>query len=436
MLFSMPTRPEPQHQVFWEIQHASTACKPEPLESDATVDAVVIGAGVAGLMCAQALREAGHSVMVLERSTCGGEASGRTSGFITPDSELELGDLVRNEGPEEAKRLWEFVLGGLEAIRGNIEKSGMQCDYQVQDSLFIANDAKGFKIVSEEHTCRTDLGYASKLYEKADIAGAIGSDAYAGGVRYPGTFGINSYLFCAGMRDMLRKAGVKIHDGTAVTDICPDGVKARGHRVKAKSVIVCTDRFLPELGIAPRDIYHAQTFLSVSQPLSDADVARMFPDKRLMVWDTDLIYQYFRVTGDNRLLLGAASMFYTYDAKARKTPGRIVRKMRNYLENKFPWLKTELAYVWPGLIGVSKDFVPVAGRHAQMQNVYFMGGAAGLPWAAALGRYVAEKIGNDRSDMDTVLRPGRPSAVPSALQGILGPRLSFALAHGYAKYLR
>jgi glycine/D-amino acid oxidase-like deaminating enzyme len=56
-----------------------------------------VGGGIAGLSAAQWLSEMAStlSVCLLEAETCGAGASGRSSGFITPDSELELKDLVR-----------------------------------------------------------------------------------------------------------------------------------------------------------------------------------------------------------------------------------------------------------------------------------------------------------------------------------------------------
>jgi gamma-glutamylputrescine oxidase len=98
----------PIPRVYWYDQRPREAPPVTPLAKDLRTEVVVVGGGVAGLSCAQALREQGRRVVLLEASTCGGGASGRSSGFITPDSELELSDLVRNRGPEDAQRLWEF----------------------------------------------------------------------------------------------------------------------------------------------------------------------------------------------------------------------------------------------------------------------------------------------------------------------------------------
>ncbi len=85
---------------------------------------------------------------------------------------------------------------------------------------------------------------------------------------------------------------------------------------------------------------------------------------------------------------------------------------------------------------MSKDFAPVVGRHTVFPAVYFAGAAAGLPWAAALGEYLAQKITDGREELDEALSPARSFAIGSRLQGVLGKPLAFAASHAVAKYLR
>src|SRR6476660_2050173 len=117
------------------------------LQEDLSCDVVVIGGGMAGLMCTQELQNAGKSVIILEKTFVGSGASGKSSGFITPDSELELYNLYDDLGAKAAKELWEFVKGGVEAIKNNIIANNFECDYQVQDSLFVAASKSDFKTV-------------------------------------------------------------------------------------------------------------------------------------------------------------------------------------------------------------------------------------------------------------------------------------------------
>jgi gamma-glutamylputrescine oxidase len=170
--------------VYW---YGGETPQAEPLRGAVRSEVVVVGGGMAGLTCAQTL-----AVTVVERAFCAAGASGKTSGFITPDSELELSDLVSNYGERRGQALWEFAKSGVERIRRTIEELGIDCDYQVQDSLFVARTARAFrKVIEAEHRTHSSLGYRSTLYDRESLAAIVGSRAYHGGIRYAGTFGMN-----------------------------------------------------------------------------------------------------------------------------------------------------------------------------------------------------------------------------------------------------
>ena len=126
----------------------------------------------------------------------------------------------------------------------------------------------------------------------------------------------------------LVKRGVRLYEATPVLALERGVARTAGGSVRAKHFIVATDRFLPELGLEQRDIYHAQTFLTVSTPLSQDQIERIFPGDRTMVWDTDLIYQYFRLVEGNRLLLGASSLRYTFRHHEEDVLSPVLRKIR------------------------------------------------------------------------------------------------------------
>jgi gamma-glutamylputrescine oxidase len=419
--------------VYW---YGPTAPRVAPLRRDLHSDVVVVGGGIAGLTCAQALVERGVEVALLEQAFCGAGASGKSSGFITPDSELELSDLVSRYGERRGRELWEFAKLGVARILRTIEELGVACDYQPQDSLFVARSARAFRrVIEAEHQTHVSLGYRARIYDRSSLETIVGSSAYHGGIRYGGTFGINSYAYCRALRDGLESRGVRIYEGTPVVRFTRDGVETAEARVSARSVAVLADRYLPELGLATYEVSQVQTFLAVSQPLRVEQIETIFPADRFMVWDTDLAYQYFRITGDGRLLLGSSHLCDMYRSRPFSTQ-QVARKLYRYLAAYFPSLKTELEYLWPGLIGVSKDFLPVVGRHDGLPTVHFAAAAAGLPWAAALGDYLAQKITGGRDELDELLSSRRSFTIERPLQRLVGKPLAFALSHGAAKYLR
>ncbi len=127
----------PQDQVFWYLNNNLAA----PLMHDITADVVVVGGGMAGLTTAQQFHDKGCKVVLIEKNYCGAGASGKSSGFITPDSELSLFELMRLFGKDTGKKIWKLIGSGVDIIENNIKNYQIDCDYQKQDTLILANSA-------------------------------------------------------------------------------------------------------------------------------------------------------------------------------------------------------------------------------------------------------------------------------------------------------
>jgi gamma-glutamylputrescine oxidase len=419
--------------VYWYSRREPHAAR--RLAGEVRADVVVVGGGMMGLTCAQRLHAAGLSVALVERDSCGAGASGKSSGFITPASEIELGSLLAHHGPQEARKLWEFVSSGVELIRANFRDHAFACDFQVQDSLYVANKGRRAKHVREEHEARVELGYPSRFYEGADVLQVLGTSRYAAGVRHGGTFSIDPFAYCQALRDLLEARGVAIFEGSAVTRLRADGVDTAHGSVRARHVVVCTDRFLPELGALEDEIYHVQTFLGMSSPLPQEQILGMFPDGLAMTWDSDLVYNYFRVAGPDRLLLGGGDLLHTYAHSPASSLAGFARGSRAYFEHKFPGVVVDLEFVWSGMLGVSKDLLPVMGADRVHDSIWYAGAATGLPWAAALGVYAAERIIDARRDFDELFSPDRKFVIGRRMQAWLSTPLTFAISNGIAKRL-
>lgn len=416
----------PQDQVFWYINRADI----KPLTKDIITDVVVIGGGMAGLTAAHSFHKRGLKVVLLEKNYCGSGATGKSSGFITPDSELSLSDLVRIYGEAEGKKLWQFVESGVNTIRSTIEDYTIACDYQKQDTLVVASTKGAFNSsITKEHATRQQVGYESSLYTESELPTILGSCSYKGGISYGGTFGIHGYRYCSGLKTVLQELGVQIYEETPALAIQDHFVKTPLATVKAEHIIVCIDRFAHALENLYDKLYHVQTFLMLSAPLTQAQVKTIFPRDPYLIWDTDLIYHYFRLTGDNRIMVGGSDLFYSYASKETHNNTRMVQKLTNYFTKKFPQSDVQFEYIWPGLIGLSKDIFPLCGPDKTMPSVYYAVAAAGLPWAAALGTYSSEAILDKRNDLDIYLSPYRSFKLGRLTQRILGTKLTFALSN-------
>lgn len=423
----------PDQQVFWFIKNTS---KPKLLSGIVKADIAIIGGGMAGLSAALAFAKKGVRVALVERYYCGAGATGKSSGFITPNAELDLSHIKRRFGPQKGHAIWEFVASGVHSIKNTIEAYNISCDYQVQDTLVVANGRWGMRDIVKEDTTRAGYGYESTLFNERSLQTVLGSNGYVGGVLYGDSFGINAYAYCQGLKKVLEDMGVEIYEETPALAVGHGKVQTPQGEIQADKIVVCTDYAIPELGKLKHQIYHAQTILMASAPLSDKQINAIFPKNRLLVWDTDLVYNYYRITGDNRLLLGGATILKTFATKLDHNPKSVVKKLTRYFDKKFPDVHPQFEYVWPGFIGISKDILPIMGSDPKDASLYYVSAATGLPWAAATGTYSAEHIIDKRSDMDTFFAPTRSFPIGAFMHYVIGKRASFALSNFISEKLR
>ncbi len=415
----------PQDQNFWYLQRSDAA----PLNTHKETEVVIIGGGMAGLTAAHAFAKKGKKVILLEAHYCGAGASGKSSGFIEPNGEMSLSELVYRYGAEGAKTIWELIQKhGIDYIHNNIKHYQLNCDYTKQDSLEVASSEKDVTNILKEAENLARFGYETNFIKKEDISLILGSEKYYGGVTYPNSFGISAYKYCQAMKNILITEGVEIYEETPALNIQEHLVTTLHATIKANYIIVCTDRFTPLLGKLTKEIYHVQNFLLVSESLIPDMIQKIFPQKELMVWDTELIYNFYRMTG-NRLLVGGGSILNVYNGTESYHSNYMYKKLTGYIKNIFPNLEIQFEQMWPGFIGVSKDIAPLAGPDKDAQSIYYIAAAAGLPIAAMLGNYCADYILDGADTLKNYFSPYRKFPVNNTLQTLLGTKITFAISN-------
>lgn len=160
---------EPQDQVFWYLQRNGN----QPLRESLETDVIIIGGGMAGLSAAQAFRERGKEVVLLEQYYCGSGASGKSSGFITANAELSLTNFIKKYDDTVAQNIWKNINAGVTFIKNNIEKYELACDYIPQDGLFMANNKKSMKLLYEEYRNLERCGFEAFFLEKKIFAHSL-----------------------------------------------------------------------------------------------------------------------------------------------------------------------------------------------------------------------------------------------------------------------
>ncbi len=403
-----------------------------PLNKNITCDCLVIGGGFAGLHAALRLADAGKNVVLLEKRICGGSSSGQSGGFLTPESEEDMGKLIKSVGAEEAKKIYNIPLTGVNLILQTIKKYKFSCDLRKQDSLYISIKDSHNKQIEVEAETRKEMGLPYKLFNKTTLKEIHPGRGYTRGLKYPGSYGINSLAYTQEMKNILLNKGVRVFEDSEVVKM--EGNKAVTHlgSVTAKKILICIDKMKSEFNEEiSNKYYHIQTYVAISEPLKDEEMRALFPKGELMCWNTRWNYMYYRPVEGNRLLVGGSSTLTAYYPEYYYSPS-VINSFIKGLKYQFPTLDdVKFTHYWSGLIDVTKDLVPIADYDSKNKSIQYTLGCAGLPWAAFCGDYIARRIiaPKEVEDLSPYLGVRRKFFISEGLQKVLGKRLSFMVSH-------
>ena len=411
-----------------------------PLAKDIKCDVLIVGGGFSGISAAAEFLSKGLKVVLIEKNIVGGSSSGRSAGFLTPDSELELHQLVRRYGAKAAGEIWEAPCRGIDRLVSTINKHSIQCGLLKQDSLFLGLGSGGTAAVESERECRESVGFTDqRTYDASQLKGILGAQGYTAGIRYGGTYGVNPLMCLQSFKDLLIENGMQIFESTAMKRLEDHTVYTHGGSVTADNIIIAVDKLTNSISPLADEAFHAQTFLSVTEPLTDKELRILFPSgEQMQCWDSKLVYSYFRLTGDNRLLLGGGTPVTTFLKNAYNNPG-IIRRVIKDFRSHFPEL-SHLSFIqfWPGQIDMTRDLLPVIARPPGAEHVRFILGCVGIPWATFCGSFAARNVlgeaDEDYKKYFNYFSNQRHFALPSGLGNVIGKPMLFSLANSWAKF--
>ena len=227
---------------------------------------------------------------------------------------------------------------------------------------------------------------------------------------------------------------MKVFESSEVISLEKHKVRTHLGAVEADEIIFCADKLKPSLTKYSKNIYHAQIFLSISEPLENQDIKKLFPSGPFQCWDSELIYTYFRLTGDKRLLVGGGDVATTFSKNDTHSP-KVIEKVIAKLKKRIPILRhIQFIQYWPGRIDLTRDLLPTIVRMPDTK-IHFILGCVGLPWTAFCGNLAAEHVlGNENEKYYQYFSANRKFLLPLSLQKVLGKKLLFSFNSSWSKY--
>lgn len=167
----------PQQYIPWWQDLAEAAYVQLKLPASNTLtlhsfDVAVIGGGVAGLSAAVSARQAGASVLVLEREAMlGYGATGRNAGILSAGINMHLVDLPL-DGPEAA--FWPATTNMLLSLVNEASQPGAIIVASLTGAISLAESASAARKLAREARARTKFGLQAELWSAAQVAEATG----------------------------------------------------------------------------------------------------------------------------------------------------------------------------------------------------------------------------------------------------------------------
>lgn len=196
------------------------------LKGDIKTDVLIIGGGMAGLMCAYTLQQKGIDYILVEADKICGGVTQNTTAKITSGHSLIYDKLINRFGAERAKLYYKAGEQALEKYRTLCQN--ISCDFEEKDFFIYSLD--------DRQKLEKEMRALQKIGAKADFMESINLPfKTVGAVRYKNQAQFNPLKFAAAIcRDL------KIYENTKVLESCGNCYKTNGGRITAQKVIVAT----------------------------------------------------------------------------------------------------------------------------------------------------------------------------------------------------
>ena len=198
----------------------------EPLRGDTRADVLVIGGGMAGLLCARLLTDAGVDCALVESDTLCGGVTQNTTAKITAQHGLIYDRLMREFGAARAGQYLRANLAALERYRKMC--SEIDCNFETRDAYVYARSDRR-KIDAELRALET-LGYPAAFAEKLPLPFPV-----AGAVRFAQQAQFHPLKFAAAIAP-----GLRIYEHTPVRAVGGGAARTEHGRIAAERIITAT----------------------------------------------------------------------------------------------------------------------------------------------------------------------------------------------------
>ena len=376
----------------------------EPLVGDIDVKYLVIGAGYAGLSVARRLAELDPlaGIAIIEAGTVGENASGRNSGFISPQRLTETAH--KSDG------ISEYNKRGLQEVTRLVEENRIECGLAKTGGFRCSATERGEQELQRNLEFLKKRKLPHEYMGRRELETEIGTSYFRSGLFVSETFQLQPAKLVRGLADTM-PAQVRLYENTKAHGMKRDGhwrITTKKGAIKAKVVVLAANTFARNLGYLSEYLMAVYTYAALTPKLNATDLSSL---GRSDVWGIAPTFKYgttMRRLKEGRLMVRS---LYSYE---REDDLDVVRRgLIRSLRNHFPQLpKPELEFVWGGILSLTRGRAPFFGKLGE--GLYSLAGCngSGITKFVLLGRYLAEEIAGEHRMAGVIGVFGRPGWMP------------------------
>ena len=356
-------------------------------------DAIIIGAGIAGLSVAYWLekKDPTLNIAVIDKQSLGFGASGRNAGFVTCGSANHFNKLCKNFGFEKASQIWKFSEQNRKLIMSEIiEDRSSEVDFKSTGSCTVASSDEDWE--QQQNVLLKDMlkaGIDVELIQKPELISEYGVKNFQGGIQYKHDGLIHPTKLLNLMKSKLKST--TFYFGEEVFKVLESQmavkVETQKNQFSAAKLFVCLNGYVSQLLPEFKARIKPQRGQAImTEPLPLFVKGPCYLTKHLC---------YFRQLPTGELLVGG---FRNHDLEAENTAldeatSKIQDALTEFTKSYFTQAQNaKIKYRWSGIMGFSKDEQMLVGPHPERPNIYVMAGCAshGMGLSFNVGRVLVE----------------------------------------------
>jgi len=309
----------------------------------------------------------------------------------------------------------------LDLIEETIKRYGIDCQFEWNGELRIANEEWQIQGLIEEANLRNSFGDHVEVLGQEEIQARVNSPLSKAALWDPdGTALVDPARLVWGLERACLKLGVKIFENTQVEWLERTSSGIIVHTpygsVYSQKVALATNVFKSLIKRTHKYVVPVYDFQLVTEPLTKDQMKSIGWKGREGLSEAGNQFHYYRLTKDNEILWGGYDAIYNFRGKVRQeyeTDAETYAHLAQAFLETFPQLKgIKFTHGWGGAIDTCSRFSPFWGKAYGGRVAYVLGytglGVGSTRFGAQVMLDLLDKVDNERTRLKMVRKKPLP----------------------------